>query len=192
MGHSRSVLIGVCCGFPSCGFVARSLRYGGMSLVGGRLRRCGCRTDMGCVFRRRCGALGVDCRCTGCGSRDRLICGPAPCHAYQTAFEKAAGRCSSGAAAFMSGTRAKGMPHGPGNRTDSSGCDQCLGQHGAAGVSNIDAQTGQKTVDFLRSFEKANGTQKPNQYIPCYRFPANRIYLCLHISLADSKCRHCE
>ena len=85
----------------------------------------------------------------------------------------------------MAADSAQRVTHRTGNRPHTSGRDQCLRQHGAAGVSHIDAQAGHKAVDLLSRFEKADGAQKPNQHVPGHGFTADSVHLCLHIGLTD-------
>ena len=48
---------------------------------------------------------------------------------------------------------------------DASGGDHSFSQHAAAGMSYIDAQTGEEGIDFLADFEKADSTEKPDKHI---------------------------
>ena len=66
--------------------------------------------------------------------------------------------------------------------------DHCLREHGATGVSDVQAKAGQKAVNFLRYFQKGNGAQKPYQYIAGDSFFPGSADRGFYVALGNSKC----
>ena len=110
------------------------------------------------VFLRRCRAYCV-------------ACDFAACHADQTAAEKAC-RSRTSAAGFpgcrsrtVTAAAAQCAADRAGRGVDGAHGDHRLREHGAAGMPNVQTETGQEAVDLLRHFQKGNGTQEPNQHV---------------------------
>ena len=100
-----------------------------------------------------------------------IACDFAACHADQTAAEKAC-RSRTSAAGFpgcrsrtVTAAAAQCAADRAGRGVDGAHGDHRLREHGAAGMPNVQTETGQEAVDLLRHFQKGNGTQEPNQHV---------------------------
>ena len=110
------------------------------------------------IFLRRCRAHSI--------ARDF-----AACHADESAAEKAC-RCRASDPRF-SGRRNRTVTavasqcaaDRAGRGVDGAHGDHCLREHGAAGMPNVQTETGQEAVDLLRHFQKGNGAQEPHQHV---------------------------
>lgn len=75
-----------------------------------------------------------------------------------------------------------------GRGVDGAHGDHRLREHGAAGMPNVQTETGQETVDLLRHFQKGNGAQKPHQYIARNSFLPGSTDCGFYITLRNSEC----
>ena len=133
------------------------------------------------IFLRRCRAHSI--------ARDF-----AACHADESAAEKA---CRSRApTAGFPGCRSRTVTAAAsqcaadraGRGVDGAHGDHRLREHRAAGMPNVQTETGQEAVDLLRHFQKGNGAQKPNQHIAGDGFLPGSTDCGFYITLRNSEC----
>ena len=161
---------------------------------------CICLMDSVSVLLPDCSGLGSSLCCSGldrihsggrCRGRPHCVAGDLTAdHAGEAAFQESAkgagrpGRRTPGrTAACMTHSAANGTGYG----CNATGSDNDLGQHGAACLPHIDAQTCHKAVDLLRYLEETNGAEEPNQHVASNRFSACRADLGLHFRFRDGK-----
>ena len=118
----------------------------------------------------------------------------AACHADESAAEKA---CRSRApTAGFPGCRSRTVTAAAsqcaadraGRGVDGAHGDHRLREHGAAGMPNVQTETGQEAVDLLRHFQKGNGAQKPHQYIAGDSFFPGSTDCRFYVTLGNGKC----
>ena len=124
----------------------------------------------------------------------RIACDFAACHSDQTAAEKAC-RSRTSAAGFpgcrsrtVTAAAAQCAADRAGRGVDGAHGDHRLREHGAAGMPDVQTETGQEAVDLLRHFQKGNGAQEPYQYIAGDGFLPGSTDRGFYIALGNGKC----
>ena len=118
----------------------------------------------------------------------------AACHADESAAEKAC-RCRASDPRF-SGRRNRTVTavasqcaaDRAGRGVDGAHGDHRLREHGAAGMPNVQTETGQEAVDLLRHFQKGNGAQEPHQHVAGDGFFPGSADRGFYVALGNSKC----
>ena len=163
------------------------------------LLRSRLRTGMGvaarvCPADCRLGLLRLDDVLLSSCCTHRIACDFAACHTDESTAEKACRCCASNPR--FSGCRRRSVMAAASQCAADCACrgvdgahgDHRLREHGAAGMPNIQAKTGQKAVDLLRYFQKGNGAQKPYQYIAGDSFLPGSTDCGFYITLRNSEC----
>ena len=75
-----------------------------------------------------------------------------------------------------------------GRGVDGAHGDHRLREHGAAGMPNVQTETGQEAVDLLRHFQEGNGAQEPHQHVAGDSFLPGSTDCGFYIALRNGKC----
>ena len=75
-----------------------------------------------------------------------------------------------------------------GRGVDGAHGDHRLREHGAAGMPNVQTETGQEAVDLLRHLQERNGAQKPHQNSTGDSFFTRGTDRGFYITLRNGKC----
>ncbi len=133
-------------------------------------------------------------RCLRCGSYG-IIRNFSTDNTDQTTVQKAGGTRSITAACVAGSSVSKvsdNFSGCTGSQGNSLECNHYVTKHGTASVSYIDADTCHETVDFLRDFEKANRTEKPDQYISRHGLAAGTADCGFDITFLQSNCGYSQ